>query len=216
MYNYEKSSDTVDIHATKGGSMQVHDDLHVSVLRHRSGFFRTQYVSPNTLLPSTITYTPSLDEPRTGRSRPVITFPVDNFAVLAAYTTWLYQGRLSRDDSSLPTSRLFYCQLYAFALRSDTPMLQNAALDEFLLTIDEDNSVRDDLTAYVKQNCPGSKMWQLIEDVGSGRRPRVRKQLGEMHYPICGRYHVHAEADSRDGELFYIDPPGSGGTLVKW
>ncbi|KAH3911233.1 hypothetical protein HBH56_132120 [Parastagonospora nodorum] len=199
IYDYEKSSDTVDIHANKGSSIQVHDDLHVSVLRHRSGFFHTH-----------------LDETQTGRSRPVITFPVDNFAVLAAYTTWLYQGRLSRDDSSLPTSRLFYCQLYAFALRSDTPMLQNAALDEFLLTIDEDNSVRGDLTDYVKHNCPGSKMWQLIEDVGSGRRPRVRKQLGEMHYPICGRYHVHAEADLRDGELFYIDPPGSGGKLVKW
>jgi len=95
-------------------------------------------------------------------------------------------------------------------------MLQNAALDEFLLSIDEDDSVRDDLAAYVKQNCAGSKMELLVQDVGSGKKPSVRRALGEMSYPICGRYHVHAEADPRDGELFFVDPPGSGGEVFGW
>jgi hypothetical protein len=56
----------------------------------------------------------------------------------------------------------------------------------------------------------------LVRDVGCGKKPGVRRALGEMAYPICGRYHVHAEADPRDGELFFVDPPGSGGEVVGW
>lgn len=56
LFDYDKSSDTVNIRATKGSLQpQDYNDLHVSVLRHRSGFFQDQYVSPNTLLAPTPT-----------------------------------------------------------------------------------------------------------------------------------------------------------------
>ncbi|KAH7080082.1 hypothetical protein BKA63DRAFT_407569 [Paraphoma chrysanthemicola] len=176
-----KSHEVVNVRITKSTRVQDYE-LHVPILRHYSGYFRTK--------------------------RPDVILEVDNPAAFDAYTIWLYQGTLTRAGASTNMSRLFLCQIYVFGLRSDTPALQNAIIDAFITHLASDDAVPYDIVAYLETHALGSKLDELVLDIvhgWMGEKKYVVEYLEDMM--VCGKWHVHPEADERDGEGFWFDPP---------
>jgi hypothetical protein len=229
---YDKSSEAVNVRITKGSQAQDYE-LHVTILRHYSGYFRSKFAYP-THLPDfdNLIMIHRLTETNAASRRPDIILEVDNPAVFDAYAIWLYHGTFSRAGAIPNMSRLFLCQMYVFGLRSDTPLLQNAVIDALVARLASDDAVPYDIIAYLETHALGSRLNKLVlnivkhcgekedvkgwshsfspESIGTvkesmGERLRVKGYLeGAM---VCGKYHIHLEADERDGEGFWFDPP---------
>ena len=120
--------------------------------------------------------------------------------------------------------------MYVFGIRAESPHLQNAALDAFINKILQDNAVPYDILDYLEDNAHNSALWDLVMDVvwhcgskadvktwrnslqGKGsirnrNKKEVKEYLRRECAAVCGVYHEHPEADERDGELFFFDPP---------
>ncbi|KAH7086396.1 hypothetical protein FB567DRAFT_603344 [Paraphoma chrysanthemicola] len=196
---YSKSDEVVNVRITKSTRVQDYE-LHVPILRHYSGYFRTK-----------------LSETNGAGRRPDVILEVDSPAAFDAFTIWLYQGTLTRA---------------VFGLRSDTPALQNAVVDKFVARLISDDAVPYDIVAYLETHALDSKLDELILDivkhcgkkgemkdwaasfspasfqkvyVWKGEKTNVVEYLeGKI---VCGKWHVHPEADERDGDVFWFDPP---------
>jgi chlorite dismutase len=108
-----------------------------------------------------------------------------------------------------------------------TPLLQNAVIDALVSRLALDDAVPYDIIAYLETHALGSKLNKLVlhivkhcgekadvkkwshsfspDSIGTvkermGKSVIVKEYLeGAM---VCGKYHIHLEADERDGEGF--------------